>query len=72
MEFIDYPNIHAMLKKTVDRYQSSDAYKWFTAPGQTDAVTWGQFYDQVRQVSKSLMTLGVEKDNKVNILSYSC
>ncbi len=72
MEFIDYPNIHAMLKKTVDRYGASAAYRWFTAPGQTDSVTWGQFYDQVRQVGKSLMTLGVEKSDKVNILSYSC
>ena len=71
MEFIDYPNIHAMLKQTVDRYGETSAYKWFTEPGQTDSVTWNQFYDQVRQVGKSLMALGVEKGDKVNILSYS-
>lgn len=72
MEFIDFRSTHEMLKSTVDKYRETDAYRWFTAPGQTEAVTWGQFYDQVRQVGKSLMALGVEKDNKVNILSYSC
>ena len=72
MEFIDFRNTHEMLKGTVDKYRETDAYRWFTAPGQTEAVTWGQYYDQVRQVGKSLMALGVEKDNKVNILSYSC
>ena len=71
MEIIDYSNIHAMLKQTVDRYGETTAYKWFTEPGQTDSVTWNQFYGQVRQVGKSLMALGVEKDSKVNILSYS-
>ncbi len=71
MKFIDYSNMHAMLKQTVDRYGETTAYKWFTEPGQTDSVNWNQFYGQVRQVGKSLMALGVEKSNKVNILSYS-
>ena len=72
MEFSDYSNMYTMLKQTVDRYGETSAYKWFTEPGQTDSVTWNQFYGQVRQVGKSLMALGVEKNNKVNILSYSC
>jgi long-chain acyl-CoA synthetase len=72
MEFVNYSNIYAMLTETVDRYGESSAYKWFKEPGQTDSVTWNQFYGQVRQVGKSLMALGVEKGDKVNILSYSC
>ena len=71
MAFIDYPNMYTMLKTTVDKYREAGAYRWFIAPGQTESVTWGQFHDQVRQVSKSLMALGVEKNDKVNILSYS-
>ncbi len=71
MEFIDFSSMHAMLKQTVDRCGEAIAYKWFTGPGQTDSVTWNRFYDQVRQVGKSLIALGVEKGNKVNILSYS-
>jgi long-chain acyl-CoA synthetase len=72
MEFIDYANMHDMLKQTVDRYGDNSAYKWFTEPGKTDSLTWNQFYGQVRKVGKSLMALGVEKGDKVNILSYSC
>jgi len=72
MQFVDFPNMHAMLTATVDRHRDQDAYRWFTAPGQTASVTWGEFYDQVRQVGKSLMALGVEPGDKVNIVSYSC
>jgi len=72
MKFIDYRNIHQMLKETVDRYSDKPSYRWFIEPGVTDSVTWGQFYDQARNVSKSLMSLGVEKDDKINIISYSC
>jgi len=72
MQFVDFQNTHAMLLATVDRHRDQPAYRWFTAPGQTESVTWGEFYDQVRQVGKSLMALGVEKGDKVNIISYSC
>ena len=72
MQFVDFKNTHAMLMATVDRYRDQPAYRWFTAPGQTESVTWGEFYNQVRQVAKSLMALGVEPGDKVNIISYSC
>ncbi len=72
MQFTDYRNINHMLKETVDRHFDVPAYKWFTEPGVTEAVSWGVFYDQVKGVSKSLMALGVEKGDKVNIISYSC
>ena len=72
MQFVDFKNTHAMLMATVDRYRDQPAYRWFTAPGQTESVTWGEFYNQVRQVAKSLMALGVETGDKVNIMSYSC
>jgi long-chain acyl-CoA synthetase len=72
MQFVDFQNTHAMLTATVDGHRNQAAYRWFTAPGQTESVTWGEFYDQVRQVGKSLMALGVDKGDKVNIISYSC
>jgi long-chain acyl-CoA synthetase len=72
MPFTDFPNMHAMLTATVERHRNRPAYRWFTTPGQTAAVTWGEFYDQVRQVGKSLMALGVAPGDKVNIISYSC
>ena len=72
MQFVDFQNTHAMLTATVDRYRDRPAYRWFTAPGQTESVTWGEFYNQVRQVAKSLMALGVTPGDKINIISYSC
>lgn len=72
MPFKDYPNIHAMVQETVDRRSEQIAYKWFPEAGRTESVTWAQFYAQVQQISKSLIALGVNKGDKVNIISYSC
>jgi long-chain acyl-CoA synthetase len=72
MNLKDYPNIHAMVKETVDRRSDQIAYKWFPEAGRTESVTWTQFYEQVKKVSKSLIALGVNKGDKVNIISYSC
>ena len=72
MPIRDFQNIHEMLKETVDRHPDEPAYKWFTGPGRLDSLTWSQFYEQVKKVSKSLVALGVKKNDKVNILSYTC
>ncbi len=72
MRIIDYQNIHQMLKKTVDEKPDVPAYRWFFDDGSSESVTWKEFYDQARQAGRSLMSLGVEKGDKVIILSYSC
>jgi long-chain acyl-CoA synthetase len=72
MQFVDFQNTHAMLSATVDRHRGHPAYRWFTGPGVTAAVTWGEFHEQVRQVAKALMALGVALGDKVTIVSYSC
>jgi len=72
MPIRDFQNIHEMLKETVDRHPDEPAYKWFTGPGHLDSITWSQFYEQVKNISKSLVALGVKKNDKVNILSYTC
>jgi long-chain acyl-CoA synthetase len=71
MEFKDFRNVHEMLKETVDRYGDRIAYRSISDDRAMDAVTWNEFYDQVRQVAKSLIALGVGKNDKANILSYS-
>ncbi len=68
----DFINIHEMVKASVDRVPDRPAYKWFEDSGEQKSVSWAQFYEQVRMVSKSLMALGVQKSDKVNILSYTC
>ena len=72
MQFVDFQNTHAMLSATVDRHRGRPAYRWFTGPGVTTAVTWGEFHDQVSQVAKALMALGVALGDKVAIVGYSC
>ncbi|MDZ7289403.1 MAG: long-chain fatty acid--CoA ligase [candidate division KSB1 bacterium] len=72
MNIKDYPNIHAMVKETVDRLPNQVAYRWFVEAGRTESVTWSQFYEQVKRVSKSLIAMGVNKGDKVNIISYTC
>jgi len=72
MQFKDYANFHEMLSETIDTYGPDPAYRWFDKEGNATSITWQAFYDQVKTVSKSLMALGLEKDDKINILSYTC
>ncbi|MCP3924702.1 MAG: long-chain fatty acid--CoA ligase [Desulfobacterales bacterium] len=72
MQFVDFSSAHGMLKSTVDSYPDRTAYSWFVEPGVTESVNWREFYDQVIEVAKSLIALGIKKDDKVNIISYSC
>jgi len=68
----DFQNIHAFVKETVDQKGDEAAYRWFVSETERESVTWNEFYAQLKDVSKSLIALGVKKEDKVNILSYSC
>lgn len=73
MRMVEFQNIHQMLKKTVDAKPNTISHRWFLdAEGTSESVTWSEFYEQVKQAGKSLATLGVNRGDKVIILSYSC
>ncbi len=72
MTFKSYQNIHQMLKAAVQRSPDTPAYRWFDNNLDTQGVSWQEFAAQVDQVSKSLLALGVGKDDKVSILSDTC
>jgi long-chain acyl-CoA synthetase len=72
MQFKDYTNFHQMLCETVDKYADAPAYRWFDENSVASGVTWQEFYDQVKSVSKSLIALGLKRGDKINILSYTC
>ena len=72
MEFRDFKNIHEMLSHTVDRFPDQDAYRTIADDGSMESVSWTEFAEQVRQAGKSLIALGVGKNDKANIVSYSC
>ena len=71
MEIKDFRNVHHMLMETVDRCPDRAAYRWIFDSGETRSVTWKEFHDEVRRTAKSLIALGVNKGDKVNILSYT-
>jgi long-chain acyl-CoA synthetase len=71
MKFTDFQNVHQMLKETVDRCGDQIAYRSIFDSGEMDAIRWNDFYEEMRRAGKSLIELGVGKDDKVNILSYS-
>ncbi|MCU0305676.1 MAG: long-chain fatty acid--CoA ligase [Thermoanaerobaculales bacterium] len=72
MRFVDFENVHAMLSHTVERSPDRTAYTTILPDGGTESRTWSEFAAEVRQVGKSLIALGVGKDDKANIVSYSC
>jgi long-chain acyl-CoA synthetase len=72
MEIRDFRNVHEMVKETVDRCSERVGFKSILDSGEMEAVTWADFYQQLRQAAKSLIALGIGKDDKVNILSYTC
>jgi long-chain acyl-CoA synthetase len=60
-----------MLEETVKSFGDRTAYRSIFDDGKMDAVSWNEFYDDVRRAAKSLIALGVGKGDKANILSYS-
>lgn len=71
MLFKDYTNFHEMLRETIDKFAQAPAYRWFDKNRQPVSLTWQEFYDQAKSVSKSFMALGIERGDKINILSYT-
>ncbi|MCG8566263.1 MAG: long-chain fatty acid--CoA ligase [Desulfobacterales bacterium] len=72
MYFKDYDSFHEMLRETVDQHPQRQAYRWFDDKGSPTSISWETFYGRMKAVSKSLMALGVERGDKINILSYTC
>ncbi len=72
MQFKDYNNFHQMLCETVERNSHNQAYRWFDAEANPTSITWQEFYNQVKNVGKSMIALDVKKGDKINILGYTC
>ena len=67
-----FKNIHEQIVSTVNKRTDRTAFKWFQEDGQLAGISWTGFYEQLKQAGKSLMSLGVEKGDKVNVLSNTC
>ncbi|MBV1874134.1 MAG: AMP-binding protein, partial [Gammaproteobacteria bacterium] len=67
-----YQNINRMLKASVERSPDTYAYCWFNESLDTRGCTWKEYECEVDQVSKSLLALGIKKDNKISVLANTC
>ncbi len=63
-------SIYELFKSVCTKNQDKVAYRYKDG---TDwkPVTWGENQETCKKISKSLMALGIEKDDKVNILSWT-
>lgn len=64
--------MHEQIVSTVNKKADKTAFRWFQEDGQLTGVTWTEFYDHLKKAGKSLMSLGVVRGDKVNVLSNTC
>ncbi|HEX4975400.1 MAG TPA: long-chain fatty acid--CoA ligase [Pseudomonadales bacterium] len=69
MTIINHPNLHHMLNHAVNASPNTLAYRWFDKGNTQQQRTWREFYTEVSAVSKSLIALAIQKNDKVCILS---
>ncbi|NQU63509.1 MAG: AMP-binding protein, partial [SAR324 cluster bacterium] len=67
-----FKNMHEQIVSTVNKRKDNTAFRWFQENGQLTGVKWTEFYDHLKKAGKSLMSLGVVRGDKVNVLSNSC
>ncbi|MCP4116809.1 MAG: long-chain fatty acid--CoA ligase [Desulfobacteraceae bacterium] len=72
MDIVDFNNVFQMLEQTVENFPQGPAFRWLGKGETVETVTWKECRHQVATVSKALMALGLEKGDKVNVISYSC
>ncbi|MFP4226853.1 MAG: AMP-dependent synthetase/ligase [Desulfobacterales bacterium] len=63
--------INAVFKKRVERYGDRLAVEKKRA-GAWESATWNQYYDRARDAGMGLYQLGVEKGDRIGILSENC
>jgi len=63
-------SIYELFKNVCEKNKDKVAYRYKEG---TDwkPVTWGEHREACKKISKSLIALGIEKDDKVNILSWT-
>jgi long-chain acyl-CoA synthetase len=73
MDFVDYKNVHHMIREIVEKRPNRAAFRWFTDDsGNRESVSWSVFYNQAKLVAKSLVALGLNQGDCVNIISNTC
>lgn len=63
-------SIFELFKNVCEKNKDKAAYRYKDGT-EWKPVTWGEHQETCKKISKSLMALGIGKDNKVNILSWT-
>ena len=63
--------IMEVMKDTAEKYRNKVALNMKTN-GQWQAMTWGEYYDQVRTAARAFIALGLEQGKAVSILGNNC
>ena len=63
-------SIYELFKNVCEKNKDKIAYRYKEGPD-WKPVTWGEHQETCKNISKSLMALGVGKDDKVNVLSWT-
>jgi long-chain acyl-CoA synthetase len=71
MSMQNFQSTYQMLMHTVNRIPDKVAYRWFDSEMKPIQRTWKEFAQEVDQVSKALLAFGLNKNEKVTILSNS-
>lgn len=63
-------SIYELFRNVCEKNKDKVAYRYKDGT-EWKPVTWGEHQETCKKISKSLMALGIEKDDKVNILSWT-
>lgn len=63
-----FQNLVEMVQHTVDQHTDKTAFMW-KSEGSYHSITYGDFWKEVRNVAAGLAQLGVQKDDKIGIIS---
>jgi long-chain acyl-CoA synthetase len=63
-------SIYELFRNVCEKNKAKVAYRYKDG-GEWKPVSWGEHQETCKKISKSLMALGIEKDDKVNILSWT-
>ncbi|MGE5417792.1 MAG: AMP-dependent synthetase/ligase [Acidobacteriota bacterium] len=61
-----------LLNNAAVRYGDCKAQWWITGPGTTESLTYAQVWRVVKEMAGGLMKLGVQKGDRVAIMSHTC
>ena len=71
MTITEFRSVADMMRSTVERRGEHAAFRWIDDSLELHSVSWNEFLDEQRALSKALIAFGFEHGTAASILSYS-